>query len=29
MCFDVGMKDRIAKPIKQTIVLEMLRKYLK
>ena len=25
MCFDEGMNDRIAKPIKQTIVLEMLR----
>ena len=29
MCLDAGMNDRITKPIKQTIVLEMLHKYLK
>ncbi len=29
MCFDAGMNDRIEKPIKQTVVLEMLHKYLK
>ena len=29
MCLDAGMNDRIAKPIKQTIFIETLRKHLK